>query len=1191
MRRLITIFITTSALLVGVVAQDLPTAKDSIVQDSLIFSEVMFKPQGGNFWGFVELFNASSDTIDLSNYFIQTNNASAITATNNIYNRWKLPLDGLLAPGKTYLIVSSQVNSAIDGWGKPLFPDGYFNIYAAKLADRMVGNSDQALDQPGSRLHSSVRAQLFYKRKVVGDSVMVDKFGWDQNGDYLVGGIYTEFIAGRITNGDPATALGYIRKTKIRHGNTIWDNSRSDDLRTSEWLPYENSTFNRTAWPYTTLGKHEPISDVGLQSTIASIDKESGTITLPYGVRRDSVFRTFTYNPNVTWEFKFGTDTAKYFMQTGDTLIFYAYGDSIVTEKYGIIVSSKPQNFEKVSPLVYKNAGGNFVSKYSVSEGYPIDTIGNVPFNERIDTLEKYLVFEEGSTYKFLLKNNENRVDLTDGDMVEVTAADGTSKKTYKISVLPFLPNHNALLNNVIMPGFELWEDPVTFMYSDTMKIFKSNGLFYTVTLPPGTKASPPILGIPQSDRAKVEVIRAKNLQGSEQERTASIKVTAEDDTTIVEYKILFTVDRPAPPLVAEPFFTDFSGNWGNRTWWVWQIFNPNDVTLDLGNYMIVFLSARSMTQIRANLAIDTITRDNFRPGYNVVNKGQGRPGFEIDYSQKIGRERLGPKEVYSMSIAEQSFPNTMGNADALEKIDFNGKLINRSVLRAGFGRGRINAQAGQSLAMYKILSDSVKDGLKAPWDLDNDFELVEILNGFSEYGTPWVMYDKIDGKDSVLRFSQYPEFFCLYRKPSVYTGNPVPTASFGSGTDSEVVKESEWVVYGMNPDLTANNNLSRAVRDARFENHTMVTAVNIPYIISSFYLVEDGYEGVKAIEGVTAGSTVNDFMANINKPDPNMLVVVTDASGNPKTGTEIMTTGDKVKSTSADGNTSVDYVVSVGALSNNALLTSTKYTVAKTGETGKVSGIVFGTSVEDLLADITVPDGAILSVTNGGDVIIPLQTATQDTTISWMERVPTTANAGIYLEVLAQNGIDKCLYSLEFTASDLTLLSDVYVVNQTDKIIDMITWTSVQTFKSNVYVNNEGSVKIIDKAGNERTKGTIMFDDKVIVTSKDGNTVISYWMKFRNEEGGPIGPESIRKNFASVDVAYPNPTKGVFTIQAKNTISSVKVFNIAGVNVKTIPANRATIDIDLGSFTNGIYLISVTDIKGQTEMVKVVKE
>jgi hypothetical protein len=841
--------------------------------------------------------------------------------------------------------------------------------------------------------------------------------------------------------------------------------------------------------------------------------------------------------------------------------------------------------------LVYKNAGGNFVSKYSVSEGYPIDTIGNVPFNERIDTLEKYLVFEEGSTYKFLLKNNENRVDLVDGDMVEVTAADGTSKKTYKISVLPFLPNHNALLNNVIMPGFELWEDPVTFMYSDTMKIFKPNGLFYTVTLPSGTKTSPPILGIPQSDRAKVEVVRAKNLQGSEQDRTATIKVTAEDDTTISEYKILFSVERPAPPLVAEPFFTDFSGNWGNRTWWTWQIFNPNDATLDLGNYMIVYLNGKNLDEIKAFLTTDTITRYNFRPGYNVVNKGLGRPGFEIDYSQKTGREVLGSKEVYSMSIAEQSYPNTMGNADALEKIDFNGKNINRNILRKDFGRGRINAQAGHSLALYKIISDSVKDGLKAPWDLATDFELVEILNGFAEYGTPWVMYDKINGKDSVLRFSQYPEFFCLYRKPSVYTGNPVPTASFGSGTDSVVVKESEWVVYGLNPDLTANNDLSRAVRNVRFENHTMVTAVNIPYITSPFYLVEEGYEGVKAIEGVTAGSTVNDFMANINKPDPNMLVVVTDASGNPKTGTEIMTTGDKVKSTSADGNSSVDYVVSVGALSNNALLTSAKYTVAKTGETGKVSGIAFGTSVEALLADITVPVGAILTVTDGGDVVIPLQTITQDTTISWTERVPTTANAGIYLEVLAQNGVDKCLYSLEFAVADLILLSDVYVVNQVDKIVDMITWTSVQTFKSNVYVNNEGTVKIIDKAGNERTKGTIMFDDKVIVTSKDGNTVISYWMKFRNEEGGPIGPESVKENSALVSAAYPNPTKGVFTISSINTIASVKVFNIAGVNVKTVSANRATIDIDLGSFANGIYLISVIDNKGATEVVKVVKE
>ena len=87
-------------------------------------------------------------------------------------------------------------------------------------------------------------------------------------------------------------------------------------------------------------------------------------------------------------------------------------------------------------------------------------------------------------------------------------------------------------------------------------------------------------------------------------------------------------------------------------------------------------------------------------------------------------------------------------------------------------------------------------------------------------------------------------------------------------------------------------------------------------------------------------------------------------------------------------------------------------------------------------------------------------------------------------------------------------------------------------------------------------------------------------------------GPATQGRFLPSTPVASKTiSTSTARIISSTNTIASVKVFNIAGVNIKTVSANRATIDIDLGSFANGMYLISVIDNKGATEVVKVVKE
>ena len=331
--------------LAEVISQELPA--DS--RDSLIITEVMLKPQGAYQWGYVELTNRSAADIDLSDYFLQTSNSTALGGISTMNSRWKLSLNGWLGAGKTYLIVSSQINNAVDAWGKARFPNGYVNIYAVQMADRVVGNSDQTFDEPGSRLHSSIRIALIFRNRETGDSAIVDRFGWTNNNQYIDGtGNFTQFIAGIVTQNDPTQAFTWVRKHRVKKGNTDFINSKGDDLRTSEWMPLDNSRLDNFAIPYTTIGNHGSSNALELSSENATLNRSSNIITFNYGVRRDSVIRLFNISQNVAWKLKIGSDTAQYFLQNDDSIFFYVFGDSITEYKFSVNIIPRKSSFSSV---------------------------------------------------------------------------------------------------------------------------------------------------------------------------------------------------------------------------------------------------------------------------------------------------------------------------------------------------------------------------------------------------------------------------------------------------------------------------------------------------------------------------------------------------------------------------------------------------------------------------------------------------------------------------------------------------------------------------------------------------------------------------------------------------------------------------------------------------------------------------
>ena len=116
---------------------------------------------------------------------------------------------------------------------------------------------------------------------------------------------------------------------------------------------------------------------------------------------------------------------------------------------------------------------------------------------------------------------------------VTVTAEDNSSQLTYTIvfSITP--ANQDASLTEITINGSPLEE-------------FTPTSLQYEVFLPFGTITIPNVQAIPNNPNAQVEITNATNIYGTEEERTATLLVTAEDITVTQTYYILFSITPAA---------------------------------------------------------------------------------------------------------------------------------------------------------------------------------------------------------------------------------------------------------------------------------------------------------------------------------------------------------------------------------------------------------------------------------------------------------------------------------------------------------------------------------------------------------------------------------------------------------------------------------------------------------------------
>jgi len=942
------------------------------------------------------------------------------------------------------------------------------------------------------------------------DTIIVDQIGGvfeeenhtNHDGPYPVAGIT-----------DASATHSFVRKFAIKTGNENFAAGKGNNLEESEWIPIPPAnewagglSGRKMFW---TIGNHGnyTLDETTLQSDVLDIDYANGIITVPWGIhQKDSVMMKIDYTPGLAWHYQLNTDvvggdnweqayqdSAFISARTGDTLTIYACGDVATIKDFRIELLPPPENANWIIPKARKNYENGIWGDwhgpvYDVTAGLAMDTILDVPFAERTDSIKKFFEKAPNAEWEFIWVDGIERPDVIDGDILRVTAENG-DVKDYYIDVDIFRPSHNAQLSAITWPDAPsiLRNTGLFGWQGDTIPGFGPLAYSYKITIPFDVNGIPHLVAKPQQLNAEVEVKRASNLYGTIGDQTTTFTVSAEDDTTINVYSVQILKDKPEQhiqPWEAEPIISEYvwRDQWSN---YYLEIFNPGTEAIDLSNYMIMMQwTSDPFQMLQWDSAEDEWEAGRYKhyvPGYKWVDSltwVSGKMRFlENDFENVNPNLPAGKAFVIGHTNTRAQLgayerpwtPDIPGVVDIDLKENPWGEKIG--------GSTAIGEWQGARMFLMKIVGDSIQDGLKAATDPD-DFEVIEAWGD----GGNWI----VDGEEA----NAGNQCVTFIRKPEIYEPNPVLGGSFGATPE-----ESEWMRFDQRYGIAQNMGWSEEIMYVTedLNSHFLNDVTHYRSTVSSlFYKVSFGYSMEEEIRGLVDGVTVTDFVANIIKADEGQTLVVLHDGAEIAPDAAIVD-GDSLLVTSANGDNQSKYFLEVTAegLSDDAVLTSSTYTIDVTGETGTVSDFDYGTLLRDVVDGVTLPAGASMDVIDGEGKYVSMQMLNFDTTY-----VDVMASSNVYFYVVAEDGLTNITYQLmpNTEPTDAMVFSSVYSVDQEIQVISLVPGgTTVPVFYSNLVPSTGATIQVQNKIGQNRDKGYLYLDDELVVTASDGTTTRTY--------------------------------------------------------------------------------------------------
>lgn len=1064
---------------------------------------------------FVEITNTGAEAVQLNDFefgLLRCWNDDAATWTQFDPNRSFMLPERILQPGESFVMATvcefgpKMFRRGSDDYRERVTKQEMWTLadYVTHLPEALKGEQDDSVsgDYWWTWETQNGRGTYFLRQHFSEtDSVVVDQVGGVFDGDNGLNKPEGYYDVAGVAGATGNSIL--IRNNKVKRGNLDFANARGIDLTDSEWIPVPivGGAWRDVFW---TLGNHGDynLDENTLESDIIEVDFANKKLIVPWGVRsNDDIMHHFTKKPGIAWEYIFSPeyeDSLYMSARTGDKLKIFVCGNDLDIAVFDIVVKDPLSNANIVIPIYNTDPEGlwrDIILEGEISwprvtrNGSGIDTITGarfgIPYSTRADSLLKYLEKAPKSSCEFVWVDGIERADLKDGDILKVTAENGEVKEYY-IQVRDYRPTHNAQLSAITWPDIPEYYKGAFGWIKDTIPGFSPGSMNYKVEIPYNVSGIPALIAKTADLNAKVNVTRATSLSGSVEQRTIKFAVTAEDDTTFRFYNIELAKQKDLSniqPYYADPFLSEFVFwiGWGATN--LWEIANPGNQVLDMSNYMIVggpvYDPAAAITIASGEENwIDRYRR--YVPGYKWVNEGDWMVSPSMLEPDLNVSPLVFPGDVFVIGAL-----NSWAGVTALNNVDID---FANNPWGEPVGATCSSNWTDQNWFMFKILNDSITKGLKPATDI-NDFQLIETFgtgDGTTPYG--WINFNA-----------------SLSRKPQFYEGKPGFKESFGEGwwhtSEWDYKDDVYWASQNIYDYLAGTWDIGK---------HYMYEPTHYKSTISSaVYRVSEGYSFNESIRGPKTGTTVAQFFGNIVKENENQTLKVIDyENGNELEMEAILSTNDTLVVISADSINITKYLLQVTqeGLNSNALLTSTMYDIVvgveslgKTGGSGTISGFEYGTSLKTILANITVPMNANMSVIDNNGAYVSLKRLNFDTTF-----VNVTVNHNMFLEVLAENGITKIVYQLspDVSGNDAFLTSDVYSVAQKDLLIEFVPrGTTVNILLSNLIPSSGASIKLVDKMGIERKDGQFAIDDKVIVTSPNGLFQSAYYISMLREK------------------------------------------------------------------------------------------
>ncbi len=1140
----------------------------------------------------------------------------------------KVYLKGVIQPGQSYVVstVWDANNSRYSGipfhntalaqkGNQFVHKDETLNLYGwiNKPEWQCYGKDSISANRQLLRAESSAGYLLHWKYiKADGskDSTYIDQFNhfWypDEStsaGDRNNKGSKILPIAGVV---DAMTRSVMVRKSNIDKGNLNWDQSRGLDAATSEWLVVPKNTSKDMA--FTSVGVHgnSTLNYTAKNPSLIQVDNGAKTISIPWQiVRGDSLARYFNLGSGMSWGYKQNAvfaDSASYTARTGDMFSFYAVGTEIQQADYTLQVREPASDIAVVFPkrrllqsmkigtdsitnlpdTTYTNYwSGGFV--YNLSSSLVTDSIINVSFATRTDSLLKYLDKPEKAKWEFVFVDGQNRVDLKFGDKLRVTSENGLTVKDYFIAVSDYAKGNSAQLSAVTWPDVDPTRYP-KWNESDALPEFTTLKTEYLVELAYDETKIPALHFKTQDARAKFKVKNATNLDGSIEQRMTSVTVTSESDTISLTYNFIFKkLGTPVQPYIAEPFISEMI--WGISTsGYALEIYNPGTEDLDLSRYMIVG-GTQTQTWQQAVATFDNsynstknginVYRTHYVPSKRWAADGSktawlATPTAENPY---IGRGFLKDdnqtdpwvkgNDVWVMSTAQLNVSSH--NKIAQESnFNFKGNGITAPVKAWSDLSQTLWQQSNpiwsvprRNIWMLKILNDSILDGTKnvkdpAAYELIDRFEFIK---------------DSIAGR----YIAPADNGYTLLRKPTVTKGN---LERIGGG--NETAESSEWIVKRT---IDIGWSDTKGVSDIGL--HIMNKVTNFLSTVTSVKMkVTPGYTGDNlTIAGSISGYSPTSIALVLDKADASQTFVF-------KRGTtvlsesEALAENDVLEVTSGDGVNTTIYKLINSPLDNNTSL------IAKSGSgltvTGnKVTGVTPTMTLKEAVDKLEVSQKSLLYVYDANGALQSFKIHNLDSLI-----FDVMVNEGQMLEVVAENN-DKATYSFDFAtpSNEAILYSSLLEIDQEKKLIVNTPFSITSaSLLSMVYTTKGATIKLLDKAGFERSMGYVNIDDVIEVTAADGTTKVTYKLAedvFSGLIRNTVNPRS------AVEI-FPNPVSNILNIAGIDLVS-VKVYTLTGMNVISTGVLYGN-KLNVSDLSKGIYLIEMKDTEGKTVVDKFMK-